>query len=299
MGDGMTLALIVLAGGTMFGLAVISGYLLGLANKIFHVDVDPRIEAINAALPGANCGGCGFVGCMPYAEAVAAGKAPPNKCTVGGHPVAEALAKIMGVELTHSWPSRPIVHCCARSGDKLGVAKYRGEPTCAAAHMAGGIQGCAYGCLSLGDCVAACEFDAIHMADGLPVVDYEKCVGCGACARACPRNIIEMIPFKSDRQYVVACANRDFGKDVKSVCKVGCTGCTLCAKTSSVFHMNGHLAGIRYEAYDPNDLKNAPAAASKCPSKCILLVGKPEESADAPPASAARSEPALTGANPS
>lgn len=260
----------------MFGLAIISGYLLGWANTVFHVETDPRIDAIQAELPGANCGGCGFVGCLPYAEAVAAGKAPPNKCTVGGPSVAEALAKIMGVEISHSWPSRPVLHCCAHSDDKLGVAAYRGERTCAAANVAGGIQGCAYGCLSFGDCVAACEFDAIHMVDGLPVVDYEKCVGCGACARACPRNIIEMIPFKADRVYVVACANRDFGKDVKAVCKVGCTGCTVCSKASALFHMDGHLAKIRYDAYDPNDLKNAPTAMSKCPSKCILLVGKPE-----------------------
>lgn len=275
----MTLAIVLLAGGTMLGLAMISGYLLGWANTVFHVETDPRIEAINATLPGANCGGCGYVGCLPYAEAVAAGKAPPNKCTVGGPSVAEAVAKIMGVEVTtHSWPSRPIVHCCAHTRDKLGKADYRGERTCAAAQFAGSVQGCAYGCLSFGDCVAACEFDAIHMADGLPVVDYEKCVGCAACARACPRNLIEMIPFKGERVYVVACANRDFGKDVKAVCQVGCTGCAVCSKTSAVFHMDGHLARVDYEAYQPGDLKNAPAAMTKCPPKCILLVGKPEPS---------------------
>ncbi len=279
----MTIALILLAGGTMFGLAVVSGYLLGWANKVFHVAVDPRIEAVNAALPGANCGGCGFVGCLPYAEAVAAGKAPPNKCTVGGPSVAHALAAIMGVEVSHSWPSRPIVHCCAKTGDKLGVVEdYRGERTCVAAHFVGSLQGCAYGCLSFGDCVAACEFDAIHMVDGLPVVDYEKCVGCAACARACPRNIIEMAPFKADRQYAVACMNRDFGKDVKAVCKVGCIGCTLCAKTSPVFKMDGHLARVDYQQYDPNDVKNAQTAMEKCPTKCILSAGKPASPSTAP-----------------
>lgn len=272
----MTIGLILLAGGTMLGLAVVSGFLLGWANRVFHVAVDPRIEAINAALPGANCGGCGFVGCAPYAEAVAAGKAPPNQCTVGGASVAAVLAEIMGVEVGHSWPSRPIVHCCARSDDKFGVVKdYRGERTCVAANLVGSLQGCAYGCLSLGDCVAACEFGAIHMVDGLPIVDYEKCVGCGACARACPRNIIEMVAFKADRVYAVACMNRDFGKDVKAVCKVGCIGCSLCAKTSPVFQMQGHLAQVRYDHHDPIDAKIAQTAMEKCPTKCILLVGKP------------------------
>lgn len=271
----MNIALILLAGGTMFTLAVISGYLLGWANRVFHVHVDPRIEAINLALPGANCGGCGYAGCMPYAEAVAAEKAPPNKCTVGGPSVAEALAKIMGVEISHSWPSRPVIHCCAHNGDKLSVAEYRGEPTCAAAHLVGSIQGCAYGCLSLGDCVRACEFDAIHMVNGLPEVDYEKCVGCGACARACPRKIIEMIPFKADRVFAVACANRDFGKDVKAVCKVGCIGCMVCSKTSPVFQMDGHLAVVKYDSYDPANTNNADVALKKCPVHCIFLVGKP------------------------
>lgn len=258
----------------MFALAVLSGYLLGLASDIFHVHVDPRIEAINAVLPGANCGGCGYVGCLPYAEAVAKGEAPPNKCTVGGPSVAQQVADIMGVGLTHSWPSRPIVHCCAHSNDKLGQANYYGERSCAAAQFAGSIQGCTYGCLSFGDCVAACAFDAIHMVDGLPVVDYEKCVGCAACARACPRSIIEMIPFKADQVYVVACMNRDAGKDVKAVCRVGCTGCTACAKASPTYKMDGALARIDYEAYDPHNLQNAQVGMDKCPSKCILLVGR-------------------------
>lgn len=259
----------------MLVLASFSGYLLGLANKVFHVEVDPRIDAVNAALPGANCGGCGFVGCMPYAEAVAAGKALPDKCTVGGASVAEAVAKIMGVEVKPSWPYRPVVHCRAHTSDKFGRTEYRGEQTCAAANIVGSIQGCAYGCLGLGDCVRACDYDAIHIVDGLATVDYEKCVGCGACARACPRNIISMTPFKRGRMLAVACSNKDFGKDVKAVCKVGCIGCTACSRTSDIFKMEGKIARIDYDKYDPDQLESARVALSKCPARAIVEIGEP------------------------
>ena len=70
----------------------------------------------------------------------------------------------------------------------------------------GGETGCSYGCLGCGDCVAACQFAAIHMnpETGLPEVDEEKCTACGACAKACPKSIIEIRPQgkKSRRIYV-------------------------------------------------------------------------------------------------
>ncbi|MGA7876067.1 MAG: RnfABCDGE type electron transport complex subunit B, partial [Desulfoferrobacter sp.] len=102
-----------LAAGTMVGMAVAMSYVLGWANRAFYVEVDDRVEAVIDALPGANCGGCGYVGCSDYAEAVVAGNAPVSKCTVGGDNCAAALADIMGVEVAQSWPYRPIVHCGA------------------------------------------------------------------------------------------------------------------------------------------------------------------------------------------
>ena len=271
----MDLTVILLAGGTMLILALVAGYLLGLANKVFHVEVDPRIEAVNAALPGANCGGCGFVGCMSYAEAVAGGKAPPTKCTVGGEACAKEIAKIMGVEVAQSWPYRPAVHCLAAYVDRLGRHSYLGEKTCTAANLVSGVQGCAYGCMGFGDCARACEFDAIHVVDGLATVDYEKCVGCGACAKACPRNIISMTPFKADRMLIIACSNKDFGKDVRAVCKVGCIGCKACTKACGLFTVTDNLPRIDYDQYDPNTMNAAQLAIDKCPAKGIVYVGKP------------------------
>jgi len=271
--------MVILAGGTMTLLAVIMAYVLGWANKAFGVEVDPRVEQINQVLPGINCGGCGYAGCNEYAEAVVAGQTGIDKCTVGGADCAAAIARILGVELEPTLAYRPIVRCGATYDQRLKQSEYRGEPTCASANIISGVQGCVYGCLGLGDCQLVCDFDAIHMIDGLATVDYAKCIGCGACARVCPRNIISMVPFKAERMVVVACSNRDFGKDVRGVCKVGCIGCNACRKVSELFTVEDNLAGIDYEKYDPQKTDALKAAIEKCPTKCIVSVGKVSENA--------------------
>jgi Na+-translocating ferredoxin:NAD+ oxidoreductase RNF subunit RnfB len=269
--------IILLAAGTMLLLATLMAYVLGRANRAWHVEEDPRVEQVLDALPGANCGGCGYANCHEYAEAVVAGEADVDRCSVGGVSCATALAKILGVETEAKWPHRPIVHCRARWDDRLKRTPYRGEPTCSAANLVAGVQGCTYGCLGLGDCERACPFDAIHVIDGLAVVDYDKCTGCGRCAQVCPRNIISMVPFKADRVVAIACSNRDPGKAVRAVCKVGCIGCGLCGKTSELFQTEDNLARLDYDAYDPQRREELLAAAEKCPMKSIVEVGKPSE----------------------
>ena len=266
---------IILAAGTMLVPAVFMVYVLGWANKAFHVEVDPRQEAIAGALPGANCGGCGFIGCNEYAEAIVAGQVGIDKCSVGGSATAARIAEILGIEHEEVAPKRAVVHCGAHWQDRLGRSDYRGERTCAAAALVAGVQGCTYGCLGYGDCVTACKFDAIHIVDGLATVDYEKCVGCGACVGACPKNIISLVSFKADRMLTVACSNRDFGKDVKAVCKVGCTGCKLCQKLSDgLLSVADNIASADYEAYNPAEMAGADAAAAKCPAKCLVMRGR-------------------------
>ncbi|HUS90611.1 MAG TPA: RnfABCDGE type electron transport complex subunit B [Phycisphaerae bacterium] len=274
----MTLLIIILAAATMLVLAVFMAYVLGWANETFHVEIDPRVEHVGEVLPGANCGGCGFVGCGEYAEAVVAGKAPPDRCPVGGAPCAKAIAEILGLEVGDQLPYRPAVHCSATYEDRLKRNEYReGERTCAAANFVAGIQGCTYGCLGLGDCERACKYDAIHMIDGLATVDYEKCIGCGACDRACPRHMISMVPFKAEQMLVVACNNKDFGKDVKAVCKVGCIGCGACARFSELFVVIDNLARIDYDKYDPDKPDEVAKAVQKCPASRIVTVGTPSE----------------------
>jgi len=270
----LTWVLVILAAGTMLLLALVMSLILGWANRTFHVEVDPRTEAIQEALPGANCGGCGYVGCNEYAEATAKGEAQPNLCTVGGASVATAIAGILGVAVEETWPYRAVVHCAANYDNRLGRSAYVGEPTCSAANVISGVQGCIYGCLGFGDCVLACDYDAIHMVDGLATVDYEKCVGCGACARVCPRNIISMVPFKAERMFVVACSNKDFGNDVRNVCKVGCIGCKACERVNDLLHIESNVATLNYDNYDPAKV-DFSAALNKCPRESMLFVGKP------------------------
>lgn len=264
-----------LSAGTLVGMAVVFSYILGWANKAFHVEVDPRVEEVNEALPGANCGGCGFVGCYEYAEAVAAGEAPVNKCTVGGESCAAELADIMGVEVEERFPYRPIVHCAAFYKDRLKRSEYFGEKTCISANLVSDIQGCTYGCLGFGDCEKVCDYDAIHVVDGLAVVDYEKCIGCGACTKVCPRNIISMVPFKAEQMLAVACSNLDFGKDVTEVCTVGCVGCKACSRESDLISIESNLSTIDYDQYSSEQIESLSTAQLKCRRKGLVFLGKP------------------------
>jgi Na+-translocating ferredoxin:NAD+ oxidoreductase RNF subunit RnfB len=271
----LTWVIIGLSVAILLGMAVVLSYVLGWANKKFHVDVDPRVVGVMNALPGANCGGCGYVGCGEYAEAVVLEQEAITKCVVGGQSCSMAVAQIMGVEVGETLPYRPIVHCGAHYEDRLGRHPYRGEQRCNAANLVTGIQGCTYGCLGFGDCVRACQFDAIHVVDGLATVDYQSCVGCGACAKACPRNIITITPFKSDQVLAVACSNKDKGKDVMAVCQVGCIGCGACARISNLFVIEDNLSTINYDAYTDECTLDVMKACEKCPRKRLVFVGIP------------------------
>ena len=268
-----TTVTIVLAAVVLMLLAIAMACVLGWANRAFHVEVDPKVEAINDALPGANCGGCGFIGCEEYAEAIARGDTAVDLCAPGGAACAADLAEIMGVEVEERFPYRAVVHCAAKEYQRLNGVPYQGEPTCAAANLVAGVQGCVYGCLGLGDCIRACKYDAVHIVDGLATVDYDECIGCKACARACPRNIITMVPFKSQQMLVVACSNQDKGPDVKEVCTVGCIGCTACSRKAEPMEMDGNLPVIDYDRYESEE--DFAVARQKCPRASMLYVGKP------------------------
>lgn len=264
---------ITLAATVLAILAVAMGWVLGWANRAFYVEVDPKVEAIIAILPGANCGGCGFIGCSDYAEAVAKDAADVSLCGPGGAGCTKRLAEIMGVDVSESLPYRAVVHCAAPADKRLQRMSYLGEATCIGANLVGGVQGCTFGCLGLGDCTRACDYDAIHSIDSLATVDYDKCIGCKACARVCPRNIITMVPFKAERMLVVACSNLDKGPVVKEVCLVGCIGCTGCSRKAELVAMEGNLPIIDYDHYESEE--QFAVARDKCPRESLLVVGKP------------------------
>jgi formate dehydrogenase (NADP+) beta subunit len=175
----------------MLGIGATCGIVLSVASKVFYVWEDPRISQVEYYMAGANCGGCGYAGCSAAASAVVAGKASPSVCIVGGMESANNIAGVMGVDPGSAEALRSMNDCLGghRAADKYF---YDGARTCAAmASMFGGRRVCSVGCLGMGDCVRSCKFDAIHMGvEGFPVVDESKCVGCGACEKTCPKNIL-------------------------------------------------------------------------------------------------------------
>lgn len=270
------LVTILLAGLILGLLAVAMGFILGWANKAFHVEVDPKIEAINEALPAANCGGCGYVGCGEYAEAVAGGE-DITLCGPGGADCIVAIAAIMGLDAVETFRFKAVVHCTATTAQRHDRRDYDGEQTCAAAHLVGGVQGCVYGCLGLSDCVKVCDDDAIRIVDGVAVTN-DNCTGCKACVTACPRDLISMIPFKTDSMLIVGCSNLDMGKEAKAVCDVACTGCKICAKVSDLIVMDGNLPVIDYDGYT-EETDMAPAVA-KCRTDSLVFIGEARTSED-------------------
>jgi len=229
------------------GLGFVLGSGLSIASRRFAVEVDAREEAILKALPGANCGACGYPGCAGFASAVMCGSAAVAGCTAGGVNTAKAIGEIMGVEVT---AIKKIARVYCKGGEKETTKKfiYEGVPNCRAATLiAGGNKTCPYGCVGLGTCAVVCPFDAIHMENGLPVVDEDKCTGCGKCERVCPRYTIRVVP--ADTRFVVRCNSTDRGATVKKYCSAGCIGCGACVKACpyGAITMNNNLALIDFE----------------------------------------------------
>lgn len=255
------------------GLATLFAAVLLIASIKLKVQEDPKVEQIHKALPNIDCGACGFAGCASYAKAVAANPELLGKCAPGGSNTANAVAAILNLQLSGSGaPRRPIIHCRACQQDKTYFAKYEGIIGCTSANAQPNVQACAFGCLGFGGCVRRCKFDALHIIDGLAVVDYEKCTGCGACAAGCPRGLIEMVPFTYEIMMTVACSSKENGKNTRAFCKVGCIGCGLCAKQSDLFTVSDNLARIDYARYAPSEA--AQAAMYKCPTGAIVCRGK-------------------------
>ncbi|MEA4816599.1 MAG: RnfABCDGE type electron transport complex subunit B [Lachnospiraceae bacterium] len=262
---------VVYAVASIGGLGVIFGAGLGYASKMFAIEEDPRISLVQAALPGANCGGCGFPGCSGCATAIVNGTAKVNACPVGGTKVADKIAEIMGVTAEETTPKAAFVKCkgtCSASKNKYD---YFGLDDCVmASHLAGGgAKSCSYGCLGLGSCVKACPFNAISIVDGIAVVDQETCVACGNCVSACPKHLIELLPI--NKKVKVQCNSKDTGKVVVSNCSNGCIACKICEKSCNfdAIKVIDNLAVIDYDK-----CKNCGVCANKCP-KHVITGAKP------------------------
>lgn len=260
-------------------LGLIYGLGLALASKKFHVYVDPKIEKILEELPGVNCGACGLAGCAGYAEAIVNNNELINKCAPGGSETIEAIARIMGIEASSAEKKVALIHC--QSGGKNNTFfryNYQGIATCKAAVLVSkGPNLCNYGCVFQNDCQAACIFNAIKIDDnGMRIILKEKCTGCGACVRACPRNLIELVPF--DKRIHILCSSHDKGAEAKRRCgnKTACIGCSICAKKcpKEAISMQDELAVIDY-----SKCINCGICADVCPTSAIFDPQKEERAA--------------------
>ncbi len=261
------------AGTTMLVLGGSFAVVLLIASEKLGVEVDPKIEQIHEALPKLDCGACGFAGCASYAKAVLENPELIGKCAPGGPETADKIAAVLSLQISDSGPAkRPIVHCRAHTDDRTYHAVYAGIPSCISANALPNVQACKFGCLGLGDCTRACKFDALHVVDGLSTVDYEKCTGCGACSRTCPRNLINMVPFSYENMMTVACSSKETGKSTRSMCKVGCIACGLCVKQTEIFRVEDNLARLDYEKYQPTE--QTQTAMDKCPTGVIIFRGE-------------------------
>lgn len=248
------------------GLGLLFGVVLGFASKVFAVEVDPKVEAVRKALPGANCGACGYPGCDGCASAIVEGKAPANACIVGGKSVSEKVASILGVEAGETVKQVATVLCQGDCDKAKSKYKYTGLRDCRAQNiLSGGSKSCSYGCLGCGTCVDVCKYDAIHIVNGVALVDKEKCVACKACINVCPKKIIELVPY--DNEVVVKCKSNDPGKVVRKNCSTGCIGCRICVKScpEDAFIFENNLSRIDYEK-----CTNCGICAEKCPTGAIF-----------------------------
>lgn len=259
---------------------LISSIVLYVASKKFAVEEDPRVAQVAEVLPQANCGGCGFPGCSGFAgacvKAADEGSLAGKLCPVGGQTVMAQVAEILGMSVETSMPKVAVVRCNGTCANRPRVVEYDGVRSCRVQLLAGtGETACAFGCLGGGDCVAACQFGALHInpETGLPEVDEDLCTACGACVNTCPRKVIELRPKGvKGRRMVVKCVNRDKGAVANKVCKASCIGCGKCVKVCpfEAITLNNNLAYI-----DPEKCKLCRKCEEACPKGAIHAVNFP------------------------
>ncbi len=256
---------------SLSSLGLIAAVILYFVAQKFKVFEDPRIDQVEEALPAANCGGCGFAGCRNFAEALVKAETFDGlNCPVGGAETMARVAEILGKTAPEVEPKVAVLRCNGTPEFRARTTIYDGAADCTIAHnLYGGETGCAYGCLGLGECVDACDFEAMYMdkETGLPHIIDDNCVACGACVEACPRNIIELRKkAKKDRKIYVSCVNEDKGGPARKACKVACIGCGKCEKVCKfdAITIENNLAFI-----DSDKCKLCRKCFAECPTGAI------------------------------
>jgi electron transport complex protein RnfB len=251
------------------GLGLVFGIGLAAVSKKFALAAnDERIEQIIDVLPGANCGACGYTGCVAYATAVVNEGAKTNLCTVGKDAVVKKISEIMGVEAEAMEKKVARVMCAGFEGITTKKYEYEGVPSCiSASQLHAGDSSCRYGCLGFGDCAKVCPLNAIKIHKGVAVVIETICSGCNLCVETCPKKIIRLLP--ADNTVSVTCSNGDKGAAVRQICRHGCIGCGRCSKVCeyNAISMSGSLAVI-----DPYKCQNCGKCVEECPINTIEII---------------------------
>ncbi|HIP48957.1 MAG TPA: Fe-S cluster domain-containing protein [Lutibacter sp.] len=250
MSDSILNSIILLA-----SLGTIAAVVLYIVSKKFYVYEDPLIAEVDDLLPAANCAGCGSPGCKAFAEKlVATDDISDLFCPVGGNEVMKSIANLLGKEVNEKEPMVAVLLCNGSCEVRPKTTQFQGPDSCAISAMIfSGETDCQYGCLGKGECVDACDFEAMYMdkETGLPVIITDQCTACGACVAACPKDIIEMRPKnKRDLKIYVACMNQEKGGIAKKACSVACIGCSKCLKVcpSEAITIDNFLAYIDADA---------------------------------------------------
>ena len=160
------------------------------------------------------------------------------------------MASVMGVKAEKVARQVAFVRCAGSTARDKGI--YEGISDCLAATKVAG-RGpliCKFGCLGFGNCTKACQFDAIHLEQGVAKVDPDKCTGCMSCAAACPRHII--VPVHYGAHITVACSSTARGSVTLRGCDIGCIGCSKCQKAcpKGAITVTSNLARVDYSLCD-------------------------------------------------
>ncbi len=260
----MDFTIILIAALIVSGIGLVIGLILSFASAVMAVPTDEKVEALTEALPGANCGACGYSGCSGYAAALASGEAKNGLCAPGGEDCAKEIARILGQEVSSLEKKVAVVRCMGITDNTEDKVNYQGVQSCKGAMIVGSKGHCEFGCLGLGDCTAVCSYNAISLCNGVARIDTDLCRGCGLCVSACPKKIIDIVPLKE--QVIVRCSNTQKGALAKKVCKAACIGCKKCEKVCE----NGAVTVANFKAtVNAQKCSGCEACVEACPQGSI------------------------------